>query len=132
MLRARGIATVRNKTRTSLVVQGLKTLCCQCRGLLLTPGQRPRSHTSQLRVHMLQLKIPPATTKTGGLVCCKKDPGQKKKKRTKQMVPVLKEHRLVGKLGETGSSRHPARACGRASTRHSVESSEGVQRRELS
>ena len=81
MLRARGIATVRNKTRTSLVVQGLKTLCCQCRGLLLTPGQRPRSHTSQLRVHMLQLKIPPATTKTGGLVCCKKDPGQKKKKK---------------------------------------------------
>ena len=51
-----------------------ETLCSQCRGLALIPGQgtgsHVESHVLQLRVHMLLLKIPQAATKIEDLVCC--------------------------------------------------------------
>ena len=46
---------------TSLVVQWLRCHAPNAQGLGLTPGQGTRSHTSQLGVHMLQLKILRAT-----------------------------------------------------------------------
>ena len=41
-----------------------ETLCSQCRGVDLIPGQGTRSHMPQLRVHMLQLNVPHATINT--------------------------------------------------------------------
>ena len=49
---------------TSLVVQWLRLCTPNAGGLSLTPGQGTRSHMLQLTVHMLQLKIPRAATKT--------------------------------------------------------------------
>ena len=46
---------------TSLVVQWLRLCTPNAAGLI--PGQGTRSHKLQLRVHMLQLKIPHAATK---------------------------------------------------------------------
>ena len=41
-----------------------KTPCSQCRGPGLIPGQGTSSHILQLRVCMLQLKVPRAATET--------------------------------------------------------------------
>ena len=51
---------------TSVVVQWLRLYnpCVGSPGLI--PGQGTRSHMLQPRVHMLQLKIPHTTTRTGG------------------------------------------------------------------
>ncbi|TEA36880.1 hypothetical protein DBR06_SOUSAS32310013, partial [Sousa chinensis] len=47
----------------SLVVQWLRLHAPNAGGLGSIPGQGTRSHMSQLRVRMPQLKIPHATTK---------------------------------------------------------------------
>ena len=67
---------------TSLVVQWLR-LCTSSVGALgSTPGQGTRSHTLQLRVHMLQLKILHAATKIKNPACCNQDSAQPKTNRT--------------------------------------------------
>ena len=48
----------------SLVVQWLRLQAPHAGGRDSIPDQGTRSHVLQLRVHMPQLKIPPATTKT--------------------------------------------------------------------
>ena len=49
---------------TSLVVQWLRLHTCNAGGLGSNPGQGTRSVMMQLSVHMLQLEISHATTKT--------------------------------------------------------------------
>ena len=46
------------------------TSCSQCRGLGLIPGQGPRFHMPQLRVHMPQLAILQVTKKIKDPKCC--------------------------------------------------------------
>ena len=53
-----------NSAGTSLVVQWLRLHTPNAGGPGLIPGQEIRSRLPQLRVHMLQLKIPCAATKT--------------------------------------------------------------------
>ncbi|TEA34510.1 hypothetical protein DBR06_SOUSAS10710064, partial [Sousa chinensis] len=48
----------------SLIVQWLRLCSPNAGGLGSIPGQGTGSHMPQLRVHMLQLKIPHAATKT--------------------------------------------------------------------
>ena len=55
---------------TCLVVQWLRLHVPNVGGLVLTPGQGTRLHTLQLRVHILQLKIPHAAMKREGPMCC--------------------------------------------------------------
>ena len=57
-------STLQDSVRTSLVVQGLRLLAPNAGGLGLSPGQGTRSHVTQLRVCMLQLKIWHVSTKT--------------------------------------------------------------------
>ena len=58
------------KSGTSLVVQGLR-LCDPNAGVPgSTPDQGTRFHTSQLRVHMLHLKILHPTMKVEDPECC--------------------------------------------------------------
>ena len=52
------------KEETSLVVHGLRHCTLNVGGPGSIPGQGARSHISQLRVHMPQLKMPHAATKT--------------------------------------------------------------------
>ena len=49
---------------TSLVVQWVRLCTSNAGGLGLNPGEGTRTYRMQLRVHMLQLKIPHATAKT--------------------------------------------------------------------
>ena len=49
---------------TSLVVQWLRLCTPNAEGLDLIPSQGSRSHMPQPGIHMLQLKVPRATTKT--------------------------------------------------------------------
>ena len=50
-------------TRTSLLIQWLRLWASSAGGLGSIPGQGARSHMLQLRVHMLQLKLPHVATK---------------------------------------------------------------------
>ena len=50
-------------TRTSLLIQWLRLWASSAGGLGSIPGQGARSHMPQLRVHMLQLKLPHVATK---------------------------------------------------------------------
>ena len=54
---------------TPLVVQWLRLPALNAGGLHLIPGQGPRSHMPQLRVHMPQLKTPYDTTKVEHPLC---------------------------------------------------------------
>ena len=56
----------REDSGTSLVVQWIRVCPFNAGGLGLIPSQGTRSHRPQLRVQMLQLKSPRATTKTHG------------------------------------------------------------------
>ena len=46
------------KVGTSLLIQWLRLHITKAGGLGLIPGQGTSAHMSQLRIHMLQLKIP--------------------------------------------------------------------------
>ena len=63
------ITTMMIIPRTSMVVQWLRLRAPSAGGLGLIPGQGSRSHIPQLRVLMLQLKIPDAVTKIWDPVC---------------------------------------------------------------
>ena len=60
-----GLKTLEKKTQrgTALVVQWLRLRARNAGGPGSIPGQGTRPHMLQLSVHMLQLKIPHATTK---------------------------------------------------------------------
>ena len=58
---------------TSLVVQWLRLSALNAGGLGSTPSQGTRSHKLQLRVCLLQLKIPHAMTKMEDPLCLNKD-----------------------------------------------------------
>ena len=57
----KGFSNFRTGGGTSLVVQWLRLRAPNAGGLSLTPGQGTRSHMLQIRVRMLQLKIPCAS-----------------------------------------------------------------------
>ena len=63
----------------SLVVQWLRLSGSNAGGPGLISGQGTRSHIPQLRVLILQLKIPQATTKTEDPECLGEDPVQPNK-----------------------------------------------------
>ena len=54
---------------TSLVVQWLRLHAVNARGQGLIPGQGTRSHVLQLRVRMVQVKIPRAAMKIQDPMC---------------------------------------------------------------
>ena len=70
LLEAGAMGKIRHNPGTSLVVQGLRLCAPNAGGLGFNPWLGTGSHMLQLRVHILQLEILQATTKTDNPMCC--------------------------------------------------------------